>query len=49
MSFLRHQLAMLWMAVQPITRSTMTTTLPRSLANWARSYMSSIVAAVMFR
>jgi hypothetical protein len=49
MSFLRHQFAIALDAVQPITRSTMITTLPSSLANSARSYMSSMVAAVTFR
>jgi hypothetical protein len=37
MSFLRHQLAMLWMQGQPMIRSIMITTLPSSLANSARS------------
>ena len=42
-------LAIDWIAVYPTVRSTMTITLPSSLANSARSYMSSIVAAVTLR
>ena len=49
MSFVRHQFDMLWMQVQPTIRSIITITLPSSLASSARSYMSSMVAAVMFR
>ena len=36
-------------AVKPTVRSIMTMTLPISLANSARSYISSIEAAVTFR
>jgi hypothetical protein len=36
-------------AVNPIVRSIMMITLPSSLANSARSYISSMVAAVTFR
>ena len=47
--FLRAQCDMDCMAVKPMVRSIITTTLPSSLANSARSYISSTVAAVTFK
>jgi hypothetical protein len=38
-----------WIAVKPMVRSIMMMTVPSSLAKAARSYMSSIVAAVTLR
>ena len=48
MPFLRAHLDIDCMAVKPIVRSIMMMTLPISFAKSARSYMSSIVAAVTF-
>ena len=49
MSLSRAQFDMDWIAVHPMTRSTITITEPRSFANSARLYISSIVPAVTFR
>ena len=46
---LRAQRDIECIAVYPTVRSIMTTTLPSSLAKSARSYMSSMVAAVTLR
>ena len=46
--FRRAQLAIDCIAVKPTVRSIITITLPISFANSARSYISSIVAAVTF-
>ena len=47
--FRRAHLDMECIAVYPTVRSIMTMTLPRSRAKSARSYMSSMVAAVTLR
>ena len=44
----RHHRAIEVSAVKPTVRSTITITLPMSRANSARSYISSIDAAVTF-